>query len=132
MVRATATEKPESLATEPRKVAAVPSGPAPNKRAVPASAGSARESKRAAAEALNDRAKDALKHNDVDGALRDFLAAHQLINDPRYAFNVALALEVLERFDESMQWLELARNAGPAPQLRQKIDHRIDLIRQHK
>ena len=90
------------------------------------------ESHRAEAEALNDAGKEKLQTADMQGALVSFQQANQVLPDPRYEFNVCLALEAQEQWDNAIAACKAARGMNPEPRLITKIDHRIDLLQHHQ
>jgi len=90
------------------------------------------ESHRAQAEALNDQGKQKLISADVPGALAAFQQAVQVLPDPRYQFNVCLALEAQEQWDPAVSACRQAKTMNPQPALAAKIDGRIDLIQHHQ
>jgi hypothetical protein len=83
---------------------------------------------RAQAETLNEQGKEKLRSANVDGALVAFQQANQLVPDPRYAYNVCLALEALEKFPEAIAACKQARAMNPEARLVAKIDHRLELL----
>ncbi len=87
---------------------------------------------RATAEALNEQGKDKLRGGDDAGALADFQKANALVPDARYQYNVCLALEAHEQWDNAISACRQARSMSSEPRLVAKIDHRIELLQQHK
>jgi hypothetical protein len=90
------------------------------------------ESHRAEAEALNDAGKEKLQTADMQGALVSFQQANQMLPDARYEFNVCLALEAQEQWDNAIAACKAARGMNPEARLITKIDHRIDLLQHHQ
>jgi hypothetical protein len=90
------------------------------------------ETHRAEAEALNDAGKEKLQTADMQGALVSFQQANQVLPDPRYEFNVCLALEAQEQWDNAITACKMARGMNPEARLVVKIDHRIDLLQHHQ
>lgn len=90
------------------------------------------DAKRAAAEALSDQGKEKLYAADVPGALAAFQQANALVPDPRYEFNVCIALAVQEKWDAAIGACQQARGMNPAPELATRIDRRLDLLQHHQ
>src|SRR5262249_36595433 len=90
------------------------------------------ETHRAEAEALNEQGKDKLRSADIPGALAAFQRANELVPDARYEYNVCLALEAQERWDDATAACRKARSMNPQPMLVTKIDHRLDLLQHHQ
>jgi hypothetical protein len=90
------------------------------------------ESKRPDAEKLNDSGKDKLRSADVQGALADFQQADQMLPDPRYSFNLCLAYEAQEQWDQAATACNKAKALNPKPELASKIDARLGLIQHHQ
>ena len=89
------------------------------------------ETHRAEAEALNEQGKDKLRSADVSGAIAAFQQANALVPDARYEFNVCLALEAQEQWDNAVAACRQARAMNPQAKLATKIDRRLDLL-QHR
>lgn len=90
------------------------------------------ESKRAEADALNDKGKDRLFNADSQGALGFFQQAEALLPDPKYQFNVCVALGALEQWDAATQACNQAKGMNPPPKLAAKIDQRLQGLAQHQ
>ena len=86
------------------------------------------ESKRAEADALNDKGKERLYADDVPGALALFQQANRLLPDPRYGFNVCLALGTQEQWDAALAACRDARAMNPPAALAAKIDRRMEAL----
>ncbi len=86
------------------------------------------ESKRAEADALNDKGKERLYADDVPGALALFQQANRLLPDPRYGFNVCLALGAQEQWDAALAACREARAMNPSSALAAKIDRRMEAL----
>jgi hypothetical protein len=84
------------------------------------------------AEALNDQGKDKFRAADVSGALALFQQAVALSPDARFQYNVCLALEAAQRWDDATNACKQAKTMGPKPELVAKIDHRLDLLAHHQ
>ncbi|HTR51547.1 MAG TPA: hypothetical protein VMJ10_12615 [Kofleriaceae bacterium] len=83
---------------------------------------------RAKAEALNHDGTDKLRAADIAGAVAAFHQANQLVPDPKYAYNLCLALEAQEQWDSAVAACKQARGMNPDAKLAGKIDHRLDLL----
>lgn len=57
--------------------------------------------KRAQAEALNEEGRERIKQLDLEGGAARFRAAMQLVNDPRYAFNLCYTLDKSGKLQEA-------------------------------
>ena len=90
------------------------------------------DARRAQAEALNEQGKEKLRGADVAGALTAFQQATALVPDPRYQYNVCLALEAQERWDDAVGACKQARAMNPDARLVAKIDRRLELLEQHR
>jgi len=90
------------------------------------------ESHRQDAEALNEQGKDKLRSADIDGALAAFQQANTLLPDAKYEFNVCLAFEAGEKWNDAMSACRQARGMSPEPRLLVKIDARISLIQKRQ
>jgi tetratricopeptide (TPR) repeat protein len=84
------------------------------------------------AEELNSKGTLALRSADTAGALASFQQAMQLVPDPRYEYNVCLAYEAAEQWDNATNACKQARTMNPEPRLVTKIDHRLDLLAHHQ
>ncbi|HSD90737.1 MAG TPA: hypothetical protein VLB44_24600, partial [Kofleriaceae bacterium] len=89
------------------------------------------DAKRGQAEQLNEQGKEKLYGADIPGALALFQQANALVPDPRYQFNVCIALGAQEQWDNAIAACQQARGMNPDAKLAAKIDHRIDLL-QHR
>lgn len=87
------------------------------------------ESRRAEAEALNEQGKEKLFGADTAGALALFQQANAVLPDPKYQFNVCVALGAAERWDEAIAACTQARSMSPSAKLAAKIDQRIEALR---
>ena len=90
------------------------------------------ESHRAEAEALNEQGKDKLRSADITGALASFQQAVVLLPDPRYEYNVCLAFEAQQQWDQATASCQKARSMNPEARLVTKIDHRLELLHNHQ
>lgn len=90
------------------------------------------DKKRADAEALNEQGKEKLRSADVGGALALFQQANATVPDARYQYNVCLALEALERWNDAVTACKQARAMTQDSRLAGKIDHRLELIANHQ
>lgn len=90
------------------------------------------DTQRAAAEALNEQGKEKLRGADIGGALTSFQQANALVPDARYQYNICLALEAHEQWDNAIAACRQARTMTHEARLVAKIDHRIELLRKHK
>lgn len=86
------------------------------------------ESKRAEADAINDKGKERLYADDVPGALALFQQANRLLPDPRYGFNICLALGTQEQWDAALAACRDARAMNPPSALAAKIDRRMEAL----
>jgi hypothetical protein len=89
------------------------------------------ESKRAEAEGLNDKGKERLFAADTAGALALFQQAMSVLPDPKYQFNVCVALGAQEKWDDAIAACKQARSMNPPASLAGKIDQRLDAL-QHR
>lgn len=89
------------------------------------------ESRRAEAEALNEQGKEKLFGADTAGALALFQQASSILPDPKYQFNVCVALGAAERWDDAIAACKQARAMNPSPKLAAKIDQRLEAL-QHR
>ncbi len=87
---------------------------------------------RGEAEALNEQGKSKLQAADLAGAVAAFQQANALAPDPRYVFNMCLALEAQEQWDNAIGACRQARGMNPDAKLAERIDHRLDLLQHHK
>lgn len=86
------------------------------------------EAHRAEAEKLNDDGKTKFRTADLPGAIALFQQANQLVPDPRYLFNLCLAYEAEQQWDQATASCKQARTMSPKPELQAKIDHRLELL----
>lgn len=86
------------------------------------------DKRRADAEALNEQGKEKLRSADIPGALADFQRAVSLVADARYQYNVCLALEAQQQFENAIAACRHARTMNPEPRLIAKIDARLELL----
>jgi tetratricopeptide (TPR) repeat protein len=86
------------------------------------------ESKRAEADGLNDKGKERLYADDVPGALALFQQANRLLPDPRYGFNICLALGTQSQWDAALAACRDARAMNPSAALAAKIDRRMEAL----
>jgi hypothetical protein len=89
------------------------------------------EAKRAEAEGLNDKGKERLFAADTAGALVLFQQAMTVLPDPKYQFNVCVALGAQEKWDAAIAACKQARSMNPSESLAGKIDARLDAL-QHR
>jgi hypothetical protein len=87
------------------------------------------ESKRAEAESINDKGKEKLFAADTAGALQLFLQANALLPDPKYKFNVCVALGAMEKWDDAIAACTEARGMNPSAKLAERIDQRLEGLR---
>ncbi len=90
------------------------------------------ESKRAEAESLNDKGKEQLVAANTAGALQLFMQANATLPDPKYKFNVCVALGAMEKWDEAIAACTEARGMNPSAKLAERIDQRLDGLRHHQ
>jgi hypothetical protein len=90
------------------------------------------ESKRAEADSINEQGKEKLRSADVSGAIAAFQQANSVAPDPRYVFNICLALEAQEQWDNAIAACKQARGMSPPAKLATKIDARLDLLTHRK
>ena len=112
-----------------------PGNPNPGNPPGPGSAGNPPppdETHRADAEALNDSGKVKLQGADMAGALSDFQKANLLLPDARYEFNVCLVFEAQQQWDQATTACRQARALSPEPRLVEKIDKRLELLKNHQ
>ena len=123
----------KSGCTGPRIAKAAPPPP-PNTGSGSADAGQGSaaapdtEAHRADAEKLNEDGKAKFRTADLNGAIALFQQANQLAPDPRYVFNICLAYEAQQQFQQATTSCQQARAMNPKPELQAKIDHRLDLL----
>lgn len=86
------------------------------------------EAHRAEADKLNEDGKTKFRTADLAGAIALFQQANQLAPDPRYVFNICLAYEAQQQFQQATTSCQQARSMNPKPELQAKIDHRLDLL----
>ena len=86
------------------------------------------EAHRAEADKLNEDGKTKFRTADLNGAIALFQQANQLAPDPRYVFNVCLAYEAQQQWQQATASCQQARSMNPKPELQAKIDHRLDLL----
>lgn len=98
----------------------------------PPGPGAPDESRRADAEKLNDQGKEHLFKADTAGALGLFQQANSALPDPKYQFNVCLALGAMERWDDATAACKQAKAMNPPAKLAAKIDQRLDGLRQRQ
>lgn len=90
------------------------------------------ESRRAEADAINEQGKDRLRSADVPGAIAAFQQANTVAPDPRYVFNICLALEAQEQWNNAIAACRQARGMNPESRLAAKIDARLELLTHRK
>jgi hypothetical protein len=86
------------------------------------------ETKRPDAEALNESGKDKLRSADVPGALAAFQQANAMLPDAKYAFNICLAYQAEEQWNDALATCKKAKDMNPQGALASKIDHQIDVL----
>lgn len=86
------------------------------------------DAKRGQAEALNKEGTDKLRGADVNGALADFQQANQLVADARYVYNICLAYEAGQQWDQATASCKQASTMTSDARLQEKISRRLDLI----
>ena len=82
--------------------------------------------------ALNEQGKDKLRSADIAGALAAFQQANTLLPDARYEYNVCLAFEAQQQWDQATASCQKARAMNPEARLVTKIDHRLELLQHHQ
>jgi hypothetical protein len=87
---------------------------------------------RAQAEAANDEGKRLFRAADLAGAMAQFADAEKLVPDPRYTFNICLAHEALEEWNDAVTACNRALGMKPSASLTDKINARIAIIRQRQ
>jgi len=97
-----------------------------------AAAPMADESKRAEAEDLNNKGKERLFAADTAGALSFFQQAVKVLPDPKYQFNVCVALGAQEKWEDAIAACKQARSMNPSASLAQKIDNRLEGLKNHQ
>jgi hypothetical protein len=90
------------------------------------------ESKRADAEKLNDQGKEKLFAADLAGALALFQQANALLPDPKYQFNVCVALGAQEKWNDAISACNQAKSMNPPAKLAAKIDQRLEGLKNHQ
>ncbi len=116
----------------PRIAKEEPPPPPPPPTGDQGSASAPDDAKRAQAEAINEQGKEKLRAADVAGALALFQQANAVVPDPRYQYNVCLALGGQEQWDQAVAACKQARMMKPDERLAAKIDHRIELLQNHQ
>lgn len=86
------------------------------------------EAHRAEADKLNEDGKTKFRTADLAGAITLFQQANQLAPDPRYVFNICLAYEAQQQFQQATTSCQQAKSMSPKPELQSKIDHRLELL----
>jgi tetratricopeptide (TPR) repeat protein len=86
------------------------------------------EAHRAEADKINEDGKAKFRTADLAGAIALFQQANQLAPDPRYVFNICLAYEAQQQFQQATTSCQQAKAMNPKPELETKIDHRLDLL----
>jgi tetratricopeptide (TPR) repeat protein len=89
------------------------------------------EAHRAEADKLNEDGKLKFRSADLSGAIALFEQANQLAPDARYTFNICLAYEAQQQWDQAIATCKEARSTAK-PDLQAKIDHRLDLLSHHQ
>lgn len=123
---------PRIAKAEPPPEQTTPPQPTPGEGSGSATTPPPDDAQRAAAEALNEQGKEKLRSADIGGALVAFQQANALVPDARYQYNVCLALEAHEQWDNAIAACKQARTMSQEARLIAKIDHRLDLLAQHK
>lgn len=90
------------------------------------------DAQRKQAEALDEQGKEKLRSADIAGALADFQQANSIAPDARYEFNICLALEAQEKWNDALASCQQAKAMNPDARLSAKIDHRVELIQARK
>lgn len=90
------------------------------------------ESKRAEADELNNKGKERLFAADTAGALALFQQALSVLPDPKYQFNVCVALGAQEKWDDAIAACKKARSMNPSASLAAKIDQRLEALQQRQ
>jgi hypothetical protein len=106
--------------------------PSPPGQGSPTQPAVADDATRAKAEGLNDQGKDKLRSADVAGALEMFQQANSMAPDPRYEFNVCLAFEAEQSWNDAIGACKQAQSMSPKPELVVKITARLDLLQHHQ
>jgi tetratricopeptide (TPR) repeat protein len=86
------------------------------------------EAHRAEAEKLNEDGKTKFRTADLAGAIALFQQANQVAPDPRYIFNICLAYEAQQQWQQATASCQQAKSMSPNAELSAKIDHRLDLL----
>jgi hypothetical protein len=86
------------------------------------------DAKRGQAEALNQEGTDKLRSADIAGALTAFQQANALVADARYVYNICLAYEAGQQWEQAEASCKQARTMTTDTRLHGKIDKRLDLI----
>jgi tetratricopeptide (TPR) repeat protein len=86
------------------------------------------EAHRAEADKLNEDGKTKFRTADLNGAIALFQQANQLAPDARYVFNICLAYEAQQQWQQATASCQQAKTMNPKPELQAKIDHRLDLL----
>ena len=118
----------------PRIAKAAPPPPPPPATGSAAGSGSAAtpvadvEAHRAEADKLDEDGKTKFRTADLNGAIALFQQANQLAPDPRYVFNICLAYEAQQQWQQATASCQQAKSMNPKPELSAKIDHRLELL----
>jgi tetratricopeptide (TPR) repeat protein len=86
---------------------------------------------RAEADKLNEDGKLKFRSADLQGAIALFQQANQLAPDARYVYNICLAYEALQQWDQAVSNCKQAR-ATAKPEMQAAIDKRLDLLAHHQ
>jgi tetratricopeptide (TPR) repeat protein len=81
------------------------------------------------AEALNEEGKDRFRRGDLEGALQRFRAAIELSPDPRFYFNLCLALEHQKNYARALTACQRVIDLETEPRLVEKAQWHIHAIR---
>jgi tetratricopeptide (TPR) repeat protein len=90
------------------------------------------DAQRQQAEDVNHQGSDKLRAADIAGAIADFQQALATVPDPKYAYNLCLALEAQTTWDQATAACKQAKSLSPDAKLGAKIDHRLDLLAHHQ
>ena len=81
------------------------------------------------AEALNNEGKGLFRQANAAGATGKFEAAVQLVEDPRYYFNLCLAREAEGKLDAALAACQKVKSIAKTERLIEKADQRLEIIR---
>jgi tetratricopeptide (TPR) repeat protein len=114
-----------SLALATTSAPALASAPIPTPKANP----TADDLQRADDLFLNGR--ELYQDGSYDGAITAFTSAYELSGDPVLLYNIALAYDRIDAFDEAIEYLEAYRALAPAEE-REELSEKVDSLRRRK